>query len=78
MNVMRSQKMKLNAKNNTLTIDVCKDLVVLIDIVTKLVSNIKRIVKSRKRMTISTHFIVLISIIYYEDLSNDRDILFES
>lgn len=78
MNVMRFQKMKLDAKNNTLIIDACKDFVVFIDIVTKLVSNIKRIVRSRKKMTISTHFIVLIPIIYYEDLSNDRDMLFES
>lgn len=48
-----------------------------INIIIKLVLNIKRTIKSRKNITILTHFIVFISIIYYRDLSKDRDILFE-
>jgi len=50
---------------------------VFINIIIKLVLNIKRTIKSRKNITILTHFIVFISIIYYRDLSKDRDILFE-
>lgn len=48
-----------------------------INIIIKLVLNIKQTIKSRKNITILTHFIVFISIIYYRDLSKDRDILFE-
>ena len=48
-----------------------------IDIVTKKNVDQKRTVKSKTNFNISTKIIVKISIFYYDNLSNDRDFLFE-
>lgn len=64
IDVMKSQKMKIDLEHSTLIIDACKNLVVSINTIAKSHSNIKRTIRARHVTTISSHFTIQVSITY--------------
>ena len=41
-------------------------------------NSIKRTIKTSSRIVLSSHFVTLVSVTYVDELSQDRDLLFES
>ena len=83
IDVIKLQKMNLFFVNNTLIIDVCKNLKISIDMIIKTNLNIRRTIRAQHVSIIFSHFSIKITIIYqkidkqHDRLSNDRDYLFE-
>ena len=77
VDVFKSQKMILNFEHNTLIINNC-DITTTINSVNREKSHVKRIIRNQKIFTMLLDELIKISVIFYDDLSNDKNFLFES
>ena len=76
VNVLKSQKMTLNFNSNKFIINSC-DVQTDIDSITRFKSNVKRTIRNQKTYIVLSNEIIKISIIFSDDLSSDRNFLFE-
>ena len=77
-NVLISQKIKLNSKNNKIIIELYKNLFVNIEIIIKDSFRVRKIIRIKEIITILILSTILILIIYNNTLLSDRDFLFKS
>ena len=73
-----AQRVKIDLITQSVQMNNCQNLVVLIDTITKKNFDLKRTIRANQIVSVSTNFIVMIFINYHDNLSNDKDFLFES
>lgn len=80
IDILVSERMILNMNLITLFIKSCKNLTIIINVMIRKNSNSKRTVRVKDRISISSHSQTNISILVrqQDQLSNDRDLIFES
>ena len=76
VDVFKSQKMILNFEHNTFIINNC-NITTTINFVNREKSHVKRIIRNQKFFTMLFDELIKISIIFHDDLSNDKNFLFE-
>ena len=76
INVLKSQKMTLNFNSNKFIINNC-DVQIDINSIIRFKSNVKRIIRNQKIYIVLSNEIIKILVIFNNDLSNDRNFLFE-
>ena len=72
------QRVKIDLISQNVQLSNCQNLVASIDTIIKKNSNLKRIIRAKQITSVFVNFIVMIFVIYHDNLSNDRDFLFES
>ena len=72
------QHVKLNLIQETIKLNNCQKFFVFINVLIKKKVELKRIIRVKNNVIISIKIIVDLSIFYYDNLSNNRDFLFES
>ena len=77
VNVLKFQKMILNFEHNIFVINNC-DVTIIIDFVNRVKFYIKRIIRNRKIFVVLFDQLTEISITFRDDLSKNKDFLFES
>ena len=77
-NVFNTQRASLNLKKQIATLANCRNLEILIDIIAKKNADQRRIIRSKSSFKVSVEAIVQISVSYHDNLSKNRDFLFES
>ena len=75
--VFNAQRMSLKLKIQTATLISCRNLKIFIDITAKKNIDQRRIIRFKINFKISAEIIVQMSILYHDNLSNDRDFFFE-
>ena len=76
--VLIAQRIKLNMKNQTIQLSNCQNLLIFINTITRKNSCFKRVVRNKNKIIIFVDVIINVFVDYYDNLSNDRDFLFES
>jgi len=77
VNVLASQLIMLDFERHLLQINSC-NILTLINIVNRRNSYVRRTICTKKALTISPRILLQIFVIYYDNLSNNRDFLFKS
>ena len=77
-NVFIAQRVKINLITQIVQLSNCQNLVASIDTITRKNSNLKRIIRVKQIINVFVNFIVMIFVNYYDNLSIDKDFLFES
>ena len=80
INIMISKKMNINIKHETITINVCENMVILISIKIKN-QTVHTSIFNKKRIIVSAHITMSINVISISiklDLSCDRNFIFKS
>ena len=75
--VIYSQNIKIDFEKRRLTIVKCENLRVSIEIFSRTISNVKRIIRSRQTYILMSDDLAKMFVIYHDSLSDDRDFLFE-
>ena len=76
--VIYSENIKIDSIKRRLTITNCESFRVSIEIFNRIISNVKRIIRSRQIYILMLDELIEILVIYHNVLSDDRDFLFES
>ena len=76
--VFTTQQIKLNLTQQIVQLNNCQNLVAFINVLIKQKVEMKRIIRVKNTMIISIKIIINVSMSYNDDLSIDRDFLFES
>ena len=76
--VIYSKNIKINSVKRRLIIVNCESFRVSIEIFNRIISNVKRTIRSRQIYILMFDELAEIFVIYHDFLSNDRDFLFES
>ena len=72
------QQVKLNLAQQTVQLDSCQNFVALINVLTRQEIEVKRIIRVKSTVIVSVKITINVSVSYNDDLSADRDFLFES
>ena len=75
--VIYSKNIKINSVKRRLIIVNCENLRISIEILSRTISNVKRIIRSRQIYILMFDELTEILVIYHDFLSDDRDFLFE-
>ena len=76
-NILISKRIIINFDTQLITIKSYRSITIFIN--SRARSNsIKRTIKTSSRVVLLPHFVILISIVYVDELSLDRDLLFKS
>ena len=75
--VIYSENIKINSIKRRLIITNCENFRVSIEIFSRVISNVKRIIRSRQIYILMLDELAEIFVIYHDFLSDDRDFLFE-
>ena len=76
--VLIAQRVKIDLISQSVQLNNCQNLVASIDTITRKNSNLKRIIRAKQIINVFVNFIVKMFITYHDNLSNDRNFLFES
>ena len=76
--VLNAQNAKIDLITQIVHLSNCQNLVASIDIIIKKNSSLKRIIRAKQITNVFVNFIVIIFVNYHDNLSNNRDFLFES
>ena len=76
--MLNIQKTIINYLNQTIRLSNCNNFIIFINIIVRRNSCLKRTIRVKNNVVILFKSTILISMSYYDKLSNDRDILFES
>ena len=76
--VFTTQQVKLNLAQQTVQLNNCQNLVALINVLTRQEIEVKRIIRVKNIVIKSVKITINVSMSYNDDLSIDRDFLFES
>ena len=76
--VFIAQRVKIDLIIQNVQLNNCQNLVASIDTITRKNSNLKRIIRVKQIINVFVNFIVMIFVNYYDNLSNDKNFLFES
>ena len=76
--VLNAQNAKIDLITQIVHLNNCQNLVALIDIIIKKNSSLKRIIRAKQIINVFVNFIVMIFVNYHDNLSNDKNFLFES
>ena len=77
VDILTSKQIIIDFVIQIISIDSCRGIIVSINSRARL-EFIKRVVKSSTRIILSSHSIILVFIVYVDELSTNRDLLFES
>ena len=77
-NVFIAQRVKINLITQIVQLSNCQNLVASIDTITRKNSNLKRIIRVKQIINVFVNFIVMMLVNYYDNLSNNKNFLFES
>ena len=75
--VIYSQNIKIDFEKRRFTIAKCENLRVSIDVLSRAISHVKRIIRSRQTYILQFDDFAKIFVTYHDSLSDDRDFLFE-
>ena len=76
--VIYSQNIKINFEKRRFTIAKCENFRVSIEIFSRVISHVKRIIRFRQTYILMSDDLTKISVIYHDSFSDDRNFLFES
>ena len=76
--VFIAQRVKINLITQSVQMNNCQSLVVSIDTIIKKKFDLKRTIRASQVVNVSINFIVMIFINYHDNLSNNKNVLFES
>ena len=77
-NVFIAQRVKINLITQSVQLNNCQNLVALINTIIKKKIDFKRTIRANQIVNVSINFIVMIFVNYHDNLSNNKDFLFES
>ena len=77
-NVFIAQRVKIDLITQSVQLSNCQNLVALIDIIFKKNSNLKYIIRFKQIINVFVNFTIMIFVNYHDNLSNDKNFLFES
>ncbi len=78
IDIMTTEKMQLDLNEKIVRIDSCQEFTVNIFVLTRNLSNLKRIVRIKDWIVISSHALLKVSVLVKENkLSTDHDLIFE-
>ena len=78
MNIITSQGIYVDLEIKVYRFNKCQELKVSIDVITKFKSNSRRTIRNKISVIIALDITIKVSVAYKENISKDRDFLFES
>ena len=76
--ILTTQQVKLNLAQQIVQLNSCQNLVAFINVLIRQEAEVKRIIRVKNIVIISIKITINVSMSYNDDLSTDRDFLFES
>ena len=77
-NIITSQKMIMNLEIHIIKLEKCQELQISIDVIARIQSHFKCIIRNKFSIIITSNIIAEIFIVYNDIISKNRDFLFES